>query len=121
MAEAELDEVSLAPGTGGIFEVRINSDLLWSRAEQGRFPDIKELKQLVELKNQNLAELQKQAQAKTAPSPEPAAPPVTPVKPVEAPIAAAPAPTPAGAGARVRNLRARIRTPRSAGRRARPR
>ncbi len=45
--EAELDEVSLAPGTGGIFEVRINGGLLWSRAEQGRFPDIKELKQLV--------------------------------------------------------------------------
>lgn len=45
--EAELNEVSLAPGTGGVFDVRINGDLLWSRAEQGRFPDIKELKQLV--------------------------------------------------------------------------
>jgi pilus assembly protein FimV len=36
---------------------------------------IKELKQLVELKNQNLAELQKQAQAKAAPCRKPAAPP----------------------------------------------
>lgn len=45
--EVDLTEVALAPGTGGIFEVRINGDLIWSRAEQGRFPDIKELKQLV--------------------------------------------------------------------------
>ena len=45
--EAELTEVALAPGTGGVFEVRVNNDLIWSRAEQGRFPDIKELKQLV--------------------------------------------------------------------------
>ena len=45
--EAELTEVALAPGTGGVFEVRVNDDLIWSRAEQGRFPDIKELKQLV--------------------------------------------------------------------------
>jgi selenoprotein W-related protein len=45
--ESELTEVSLAPGTGGVFEVRVNQELIWSRAEQGRFPDIKELKQLV--------------------------------------------------------------------------
>lgn len=37
----------LRPGTGGIFEVHINYRLIWSRTEQGRFPDIKELKQLV--------------------------------------------------------------------------
>lgn len=45
--EADLREVALAPGTGGIFEVRIDDELVWSRREQGRFPDIKELKQLV--------------------------------------------------------------------------
>jgi len=45
--EADLGEVALAPGTGGIFEVRIDDELIWSRREQGRFPDIKELKQLV--------------------------------------------------------------------------
>ncbi len=45
--EGELREVALAPGTGGIFEVRIEEELIWSRHEQGRFPDIKELKQLV--------------------------------------------------------------------------
>jgi selenoprotein W-related protein len=45
--EEELTEVALRPGTGGIFEVRANGELIWSRAEAGRFPDIKELKQLV--------------------------------------------------------------------------
>ena len=45
--EAELGEVALVPGTGGIFEVRVDHEPLWSRRERGRFPDIKELKQLV--------------------------------------------------------------------------
>ena len=45
--EEELGEVALCPGTGGIFEIRVNDELVWSRAESGRFPDIKELKQLV--------------------------------------------------------------------------
>jgi len=35
------------PGTGGIFAVYVDATQIWSRAEQGRFPDIKELKQLV--------------------------------------------------------------------------
>jgi selenoprotein W-related protein len=43
----EVGEVSLQPGTGGIFEVRIGGDILWSRATQQRFPEMKELKQLV--------------------------------------------------------------------------
>ena len=43
----EVGEVVLRPGTGGIFEVHINYRLIWSRTEQGRVPDIKELKQLV--------------------------------------------------------------------------
>jgi selenoprotein W-related protein len=43
----EIGEVALVPGTGGVFEVRIGDEVIWSRAEQGRFPDIKELKQLV--------------------------------------------------------------------------
>jgi selenoprotein W-related protein len=43
----EVGEVSLQPGTGGIFEVRIGSDILWSRAARQGFPEMKELKQLV--------------------------------------------------------------------------
>lgn len=45
--EQELDELALQPGIGGIFEVRANGELVWSRKEQGRFPEITELKQLV--------------------------------------------------------------------------
>lgn len=45
--EGDLREVALAPGSGGVFEVRVEEELIWSRREQGRFPDIKELKQLV--------------------------------------------------------------------------
>ena len=45
--EAEIGEVALVPGTGGVFEVRVDGTPLWSRAERGRFPDVKELKQVV--------------------------------------------------------------------------
>ena len=44
---AELGEVALLPGSGGIFEVRLNEELIWSRQAQGRFPELKELKQLI--------------------------------------------------------------------------
>jgi selenoprotein W-related protein len=43
-----LGTVTLVPGTeGGIFEIRLNDDTLWSRKKQGRFPEVKELKQRV--------------------------------------------------------------------------
>ncbi|WP_445367295.1 SelT/SelW/SelH family protein [Methylomonas sp. BW4-1] len=45
--EQELDELVMQPDTGGIFEVRANGELVWSRKQQGRFPEITELKQLV--------------------------------------------------------------------------
>lgn len=45
--ETEIGSVSLTPGTGGVFEVRVDGETIWSRKERGRFPDIKELKQLV--------------------------------------------------------------------------
>ncbi len=44
----ELGSVTLIPDdTGGVFEIRIDGKLLWSRSEHGRFPEIKELKQMV--------------------------------------------------------------------------
>lgn len=43
----EIGEVALQPGKGGVFEVRVGDQVIWSRAEAGRFPDIKELKQRV--------------------------------------------------------------------------
>jgi selenoprotein W-related protein len=45
--EVEIGEVALVPGKGGVFEVRANGQLVWSRGERKRFPEIKELKQLV--------------------------------------------------------------------------
>lgn len=43
----ELGEVALVPGTGGVFEVTLGEELIWSREREGRFPEAKELKQLV--------------------------------------------------------------------------
>ncbi len=45
--EEELGEVALRPGTGGVFEIRVNDELLWSRKQEGRFPEAKEVKQRV--------------------------------------------------------------------------
>lgn len=45
--ETQLGEVALIPGSGGVYEVRVDGVTIWSRAGQGRFPDIKELKQAV--------------------------------------------------------------------------
>ncbi len=54
--------------------------------------NLKELQNLLELKNQNLADLQKQATAKAAPSAPESPPVLLPVKPEAAPAVAAPAP-----------------------------
>lgn len=43
----DLGEVALQPGTGGIMEIRLDDELIFSRADAGRFPESKELKQLV--------------------------------------------------------------------------
>ena len=45
--ESDLERAALIPGSGGVFEIRIDGETVWSRAAQGRFPEIKELKQLV--------------------------------------------------------------------------
>ena len=45
--ETELREVALLPGTGGVLDVRLDGKLIWSRREQGRFPEAKELKQAI--------------------------------------------------------------------------
>lgn len=45
--EKELSEVALKPGTGGVFDVRVNGQTVFSRKEAGRFPESKELKQRV--------------------------------------------------------------------------
>lgn len=44
----ELGSVILTPDvTGGLFEVRLEGELIWSRKDEGRFPEITEIKRLV--------------------------------------------------------------------------
>ena len=45
--ETELKAVTLVPGTGGIFEIRLDGETVFSRKREERFPEAKELKQLI--------------------------------------------------------------------------
>lgn len=45
--QTELGEVALIPGLGGIFEIRLDGQVVWSRALEGRHADLKELKQRI--------------------------------------------------------------------------
>ncbi|MDG4833286.1 SelT/SelW/SelH family protein [Solwaraspora sp. WMMD1047] len=42
----KLGEVALVPGIGGVFELRLDGERIWSRKERG-FPDLAELKRLI--------------------------------------------------------------------------
>jgi selenoprotein W-related protein len=44
----EIGSVVLTPdASGGRFEIYVEGQRIWSREEQGRFPELKEIKQLV--------------------------------------------------------------------------
>ena len=43
----ELSEVSLIPGTGGIYQIHLDDALIWDRKRDGGFPDVRYVKQLV--------------------------------------------------------------------------
>ncbi|WP_417549298.1 SelT/SelW/SelH family protein [Methylophaga sp.] len=45
--DGEITELTLKPASGGVFEVTADDALVWSRKQEGRFPDIAELKQRV--------------------------------------------------------------------------
>jgi selenoprotein W-related protein len=45
--ETELGEVALVPGTGGVLDVRVDGELIFSRKREGRFPESRELKQSI--------------------------------------------------------------------------
>ena len=45
--DQEIDELVLKPGIGGIFEVHANGERVWSRKDDGGFPEITELKRRV--------------------------------------------------------------------------
>jgi selenoprotein W-related protein len=45
--ERELGEVALRPGPKGVYEIRLDGEVVWSREAEGRFPELKELKQRI--------------------------------------------------------------------------
>jgi selenoprotein W-related protein len=45
--EQELGEVALRPGAQGIYEIRLGDEVIWSRAAEGRFPELREVKQRI--------------------------------------------------------------------------
>jgi selenoprotein W-related protein len=45
--ERELTEVALRPGEEGVFQIDVDGETDWSRHTEGRFPELKELKQRV--------------------------------------------------------------------------
>lgn len=45
--DGDLESLTLRPGTGGVFDLKLDGAMLWSRKEHGRFPEITELKQLL--------------------------------------------------------------------------
>lgn len=45
--DGDIEALTLKPGSGGVFDVRLDDAMLWSRKQQGRFPEITELKQLL--------------------------------------------------------------------------
>lgn len=42
--EADVAEIALVPGRGGIFDVRIDGELVFSQKQAGRFPEPREIK-----------------------------------------------------------------------------
>jgi selenoprotein W-related protein len=42
--EADLAGVTLVPGRGGVFDVRIDGELVFSQKREGRFPEPREIK-----------------------------------------------------------------------------
>lgn len=45
--DGDIQSLTLKPGTGGIFDVRLDDVTIFSRKDQGRHADAAELKQLV--------------------------------------------------------------------------
>ena len=45
--ETDIQKVSLVPSTGGIFQVSLDGTLIFDRKTAGRFPETKEIKQLI--------------------------------------------------------------------------
>jgi len=42
-----IENLNLKPSSGGVFIIRLNDETLFSRKEMGRFPESKEIKQMI--------------------------------------------------------------------------
>ncbi|KAI9490905.1 Rdx family-domain-containing protein, partial [Zychaea mexicana] len=42
-----IGELAIIPGAAAVFQVKVNDVIIWDRKEKGRFPEVKELKQLI--------------------------------------------------------------------------
>ena len=42
-----ITSLSLKPSSGGVFTIRLNGEILFSKKEEGRFPESKEIKQMI--------------------------------------------------------------------------
>lgn len=63
----DIGSVTLVPATGGLFRIEIDGEQVWDRKEMGRFPDVKELKQLLRDKvwpDRDLGHVDRAARAK---------------------------------------------------------
>lgn len=45
--QTKLGEVALVPGTGGVFEFRLDGETVWSRVGDGGFPELPALKRMI--------------------------------------------------------------------------
>jgi len=45
--EGEIDEVALRPGTGGVYRIEVDGELVWDRVRDNGFPDVKTLKRRI--------------------------------------------------------------------------
>ena len=43
--DGDIQSLTLKPGTGGVFDIQLDGQMLWSRKAEGRMPEITELKQ----------------------------------------------------------------------------
>ena len=45
--QEELAEVALVPGSGGVFDVRLDGETIWSRVAEGRHAELRDLKRRI--------------------------------------------------------------------------
>jgi len=45
--ESDIARVSLVPGSGGIFDITLNDQLIYSRKQEGQFPELKKITQRI--------------------------------------------------------------------------